>query len=103
MLSTANLAVVDADVHPALVAQHVVDAVRDRLPQFPVNEIVYAYAHGAPLRLPFYAPVSPSSSFFFVSTEMTGSSFRWNCFTRRLMYLNCASGSPFARELRCLS
>lgn len=70
--------VVDADVHPAFVARDIVDAVGDRFSEFLVDEVVHAHGHGFAGRLPLRAAVrkSPMSSFFFVSTDTTGSPAR---------------------------
>jgi len=43
--------VVGSDADPASVGRHVVDAVRDRLPELRVNEVVDADLLGLPLRL----------------------------------------------------
>ena len=65
---------VGAHGHPAGVVRDVVDAVRDGLAQFLVEEVVDVDLLRLPLgwysRPPFLN--SPTSSFFFVSTEITG-------------------------------
>src|SRR5271166_1487145 len=45
---------------------------------------------------------SPTSSFFFVSTEITGWPAAWNAFTSALMYSNCASRSGWLTPSRVL-
>ena len=65
---------IDAHAHPALVATHVEHAVGDDLAQLGVREVVNVHSFG----LAFALPLSPvvlvrtTSSFFFVSTEITG-------------------------------
>ena len=71
---------VDAHADPALVTRHVVDAVGDRLAEFLVHEVVDEHLLGLTARLPLAPAVLefPTSSFFFVSTEITGWPRLWN-------------------------
>jgi hypothetical protein len=61
-------------VDPALVVQHVIHAVGNRLPQVRVEEVMHAdffrFAAGGHSRPPFLT--SPIHSFFFVSTDIAG-------------------------------
>ena len=65
---------VGADGHPARVGVQVVDPVRDGLAQLLVGEVVGVDRFGSPGRLPSASAFlnRPTSSFFLVSTLITG-------------------------------
>ena len=83
---------VDADADPGFVVRKIVHPVGNGLAELGVLKVVDAdferrsggRIRGPPLRK------SPTNSFFFVSTEITGWPWRCNAFTRRLMCSNCA-------------
>jgi len=75
------------------VAGNVVDAIRNSSPEFGNDKGVHANGFGRTLRPPVTPAFlkSPTSSFFFVSTEIAGSFEASASFTRSLMEWNCAS------------
>jgi hypothetical protein len=83
---------VGADVDEAIVAGEVVGAVRDRLAGRVAGEVVdvdqIGYALGLPLAAPFLK--LPTSSFFLVSTEITGIPCLIQVSAVVLMCSNCA-------------
>ena len=66
--------IVDADVHPARVGGQIINSIRHGASKLLDQKIVRAHVFGRALRTPFASGVlkSPTSSFFFVSTEITG-------------------------------
>ena len=68
---------VDADVDPSGIGRQVLDPVGSDLAGIRIDEVMDAdlFGGGCPSRPAF--PSSPTSSFFFASTEMTGSPVRW--------------------------
>ena len=65
---------IDLHAPPSHVAGNVVDAIRNSSPEFGNDEVVHANGLGRTLRPPFTPAFlkSPTSSFFFVSTEIAG-------------------------------
>src|SRR4051812_33284428 len=96
--------VIDAEIDPSGIRGDVVDAVRRHLAQLGGAKSCTRTASGWPLgrnsRPPFLK--SPTSSFFFVSTEIAGWPAVWQAFTCALMYSNWASWSGWLVPSRVL-
>jgi hypothetical protein len=65
---------VDADIHPTLVVQNVIDAIGDRFAESLVHDVVDADFRGVTLLSPLAPPTleTPTNSFIFMSTEIAG-------------------------------
>ena len=95
----------DADIDPSGIGGDVVDAIGHRLAEFGDLEVMHpdrlrARPWGRNSRPPFLK--SPTSSFFLVSTEITGSPAAWNAFTSALMCSNWALRSGWLAPSRVL-
>ena len=106
MLSTANAAVswVDAETDPAVIGGDVVDPIWRGLAEFGIMKSCTRTASGSPLRRSSRPPFlkSPTSSFFFVSTEIAGWPAAWKAFTAALICSNCALRSGLLAPSRVL-
>ena len=96
--------VVDADAHPPGVGGHIVDAIGHRPAEFGDEEVVHPDLLGLPCgrhSRPAFLK-SPTSSFFLVSTEITGCPPPARRVTLALMCANCASRSGWSPPSRVL-
>ena len=82
---------VAADIHVGFVPRHVIDAIGDGFTDCVARKVVNARFLGLSLWPPFLASVlkSPTSSFFLVSTEITGCLRFRNFVAIVLMCSNC--------------
>src|SRR3954462_7568856 len=95
---------VDAQAHPAAVVQRIVDPVRRHLAQGLVREVVHVDRLGRAFRPVVAAAVLERtiSSFFLVSTEITGWPAAWKAQARALRCANWPSRSGWLAPSRVL-